>query len=105
MFLRLKLHIFAFRLEALKISTTTSMGSPKVKISHRPNGLASHNSFHNDWFANSRRQVLRGCMLIMADAIIASPIPIPEQLLRDLSRDLNGIVPNFADTEATLGVK
>ena len=41
----------------------------------------------------------------MAAPILSGEIPIPEQTLRDLSKDIVGIVPNFADLEPELGVK
>ncbi|CAI6334384.1 unnamed protein product [Periconia digitata] len=41
----------------------------------------------------------------MADKIKTSPVPIPEGTLRELSRDLAGVIPDFSTTEPALGVK
>jgi hypothetical protein len=35
----------------------------------------------------------------------AAGIPIPEKILRDLPKDLLRVIPNFAGTELSLGVK
>jgi hypothetical protein len=40
----------------------------------------------------------------MADTATAG-IPIAEKILRDLPKDLSRVIPNFAETELSLGVK
>lgn len=41
----------------------------------------------------------------MAHPALFKEVPIPEQTLRELSKDILGIVPKFADQEPDSGVK
>ena len=41
----------------------------------------------------------------MANSKLPEGIPIPEQVLRKMSKDIVGIFPNFADQEPDNGVK
>jgi hypothetical protein len=41
----------------------------------------------------------------MAESILAARIPVPEQLLRELSRDLMRVIPHFVEQDEVRGVK
>jgi hypothetical protein len=41
----------------------------------------------------------------MVSSALSGEIPIPEEKLRDLSKCIVGILPNFAEQEPNIGVK
>jgi hypothetical protein len=41
----------------------------------------------------------------MSDAILASEIPVLEKVLKDVSKNVVGVIPKFSEKEPTLAVK